>query len=53
VAMQIANNNKLHWLETEVFQDGMIQQRGFYDARMSFDDNEAANCRSRYSTQWT
>jgi hypothetical protein len=40
VAMQIANNNKLHWLETEVFQDGMIQQRGFYDARMSFDDND-------------
>lgn len=41
VAMQIANNNKLHWLETEVFQDGMIQQRGYFDVRMSFDDNEA------------
>ena len=41
VAMQIANNNKLHWLETEVFQDGMIQQRGFYDVRMGFDDNDS------------
>lgn len=39
VAMQIANNNKLHWIESEVFQDGMIQQRGFYDVRMDFDDN--------------
>ena len=39
VAMQIANNNKLHWSESEVFQDGMIQQRGYYDVRMDFDDN--------------
>ena len=40
VAMQIANNNKLHWKESEVFQDGMIQQRGYFDARIGFDDNE-------------
>lgn len=39
VAMQIANNNDLHWRESEVFSDGMIQQRGYYDVRMDFDDN--------------
>lgn len=39
VAMQIAANNDLHWLETEVFSDGMIQQRGYFECRMDFDDN--------------
>ena len=39
VAMQVAGNNKLHWLESEVFQDGLIQQRGYFDVRMDFDDN--------------
>lgn len=45
VAMQIAANNKLHWLESEVFQDGMIQQRGFFDCRMDFDDNDQGELR--------
>lgn len=40
VAMQIASNCKLHWIESDVFQDGMIQQRGYYDVRMDFDDSE-------------
>lgn len=39
VAMQIADNNEYHWKESEVFQDGMIQQRGFFEVRMDFDDN--------------
>lgn len=39
VAMQIASNNDLHWRESEVFADGMIQQRGYYEVRMDFDDN--------------
>ena len=39
VAMQIAYNNDLHWKETEVFSDGVIQQRGFFECRMDFDDN--------------
>lgn len=45
VAMQIAGNNKLHWLESEVFQDGMIQQRGYYDARMDYDDSTVGELR--------
>lgn len=45
VAMQVANNNKLHWAESEVFQDGMIQQRGYFDVRMDFDDNAQGELR--------
>ena len=45
VAMQIANNNKLHWLESEVFQDGMIQQRGYFDCRIDTEDNEQGELR--------
>ena len=39
IAMQIADRNHLHWRETEVFADGLIQQRGFYDVRIGFDDH--------------
>jgi hypothetical protein len=37
--MQIGDNNKLDWLESQVFADGLIQDRGFFDCRMNFDDN--------------
>lgn len=39
VTMQVADLCALHWLETQVFSDGLIQQRGYYDVRMSFDEN--------------
>lgn len=39
VAMQIADATKLHWVETQVFSDGLIEQRGYYDVRMDFDRN--------------
>lgn len=39
VAMQVADNCRLHWKETEVFTDGLIQRRGFYDIRIDFDDS--------------
>lgn len=39
VAMQVADRCALHWHETQVFSDGLIQQRGYYDVRMSFDEN--------------
>ncbi|WP_295487833.1 genomic island protein [uncultured Pseudomonas sp.] len=38
LAMQIADANSLHWLESQVFADGLIQQRGYYDVRMSWAD---------------
>lgn len=38
LAMQIADNNQLHWKETQVFSDGLIQQRGYFDIRVSYQD---------------
>lgn len=37
VLLSIANANRLHWKESEVFEDGIITSRGFFDARMVFD----------------
>jgi hypothetical protein len=39
LAMQIADNNQLHFKETQVFSDGIIQQRGYFDIRMSYADS--------------
>ena len=36
---QIMDDNHYEWLETEVFSDGIIQQRGYFDVRMDFDAN--------------
>lgn len=38
VVKQVADNNCLHWLETQVFGDGLIQQRGYFDIRISYRD---------------
>ena len=37
VWIQIAQDNKLHYLESEVAMDGFIASRGYYDIRMAFD----------------
>jgi hypothetical protein len=39
VAMQVADLCNLHWHETQVFSDGLIQQRGYFEVRMGFDKN--------------
>jgi hypothetical protein len=39
VFQQIADNNKLDWVEAQVFQDGIIQDRGWFDIRIDFDDH--------------
>ncbi|MFT3815255.1 MAG: genomic island protein [Acidovorax sp.] len=39
VAMQVADLSNLHWHETQVFSDGLIQQRGYFELRMNFDSN--------------
>lgn len=38
VAMQVADNNKFQWHESQVFADGLIQTRGYFEIRISFDD---------------
>jgi len=37
--MQISDNNKLDWTEAQVFADGLIMDRGYFDVRMDFDDH--------------
>ena len=39
VFMQIADNNQLPWVRSDVFLDGVLSSRGFYDVRMEFDDS--------------
>jgi len=38
--MQIADNNKMDWVEQQVFSDGLIMDgRGYFDIRMDFTDH--------------
>lgn len=39
VWMQISQNNQLPWVRSDVFADGIIRSRGFYDVRMDFNDS--------------
>lgn len=43
--MQIADNNKLDWVEQSVFSDGVIMERGYFDVRLDFSDNVAGDIR--------
>lgn len=40
LTMFIVDQNRFPWTESQVFSDGMIQQRGFFDIRMNFDEND-------------
>jgi hypothetical protein len=39
VWMQIGQNNQLPWVRSDVFGDGIVRSRGFYDLRMDFEDS--------------
>lgn len=39
VFMQISDNNELPWVRSDVFADGIISSRGFYDVRLDFTDS--------------
>jgi len=39
VFMQISDNNQLPWVRSDVFADGVITSRGFYDVRLDFSDS--------------
>ncbi|MCM2317804.1 MAG: genomic island protein [Pseudomonas sp.] len=39
LTMQIADNTQLHWKESQVFADGLVQQRGYFDVRISYEDS--------------
>lgn len=35
----VSQDNKLDWVRSDVFSDGIITSRGFFDVRMDFNDN--------------
>ncbi|HIF32620.1 MAG TPA: hypothetical protein EYQ75_13310 [Planctomycetaceae bacterium] len=37
--LQVSDNNKMDWIEAQVFSDGLIQDRGWFDVRIDFDDH--------------
>jgi len=39
LSMFVVDQNKTPWLESQVFADGLIQQRGYFDIKMDFSDN--------------
>jgi hypothetical protein len=39
VFMQVSDNNQLPWIRSDVFCDGIITSRGFFDARLDFADS--------------
>ena len=52
--MQIADNNKLDWVEQTVFSDGLIMDgRGYFDVRMDFSDHVEGEIRITAKIQST
>ena len=39
VTMYLTDQNKYPWKESQVFSDGLIQQRGYFDIKMDFNEN--------------
>lgn len=39
VALSIIQKQSAYWKETQIYGDGMIQQRGYLDVRMNYEDN--------------
>ena len=39
ITMQLCDDLQFRWHETQVFDDGMIQRRGFFDFKLDFDSN--------------
>ena len=39
VFMQIGDNNQLNWARSDVFADGIVGSRGFFDVRLDFTDS--------------
>lgn len=39
VFMQIGDNNQLNWVRSDVFCDGIVTSRGFFDVRLDFSDS--------------
>lgn len=40
IMKQVSEVNQMPWVDAEVFMDGIVTGRGFYDTRLNFDENE-------------
>jgi len=47
VFMQISDNNQLPWRRTDMYWDGLIGGRGFFDVRLAFSDSLQGEARIR------
>lgn len=45
LVLQIQDNNNFDYVESQVFSDGIIEERGYYDVRIDFDDNKQGEVR--------
>ena len=45
VYAQIQNDNQLQWVRSDVFSDGIIRSRGFFDVRLDFTDSMVGEVR--------
>jgi hypothetical protein len=48
LAMYIQDDNNYEYVESTVVADGLIQDRGYFDVRMDFDDNILGDARIRF-----
>lgn len=39
ISMYLTDQNKYPWKESQVFSDGLIQQRGYFEIKMDFNEN--------------
>lgn len=47
VAKAIAEMSALEYVDVEVFADGLVTGRGYYDTRLDFDENDLGECMTR------
>lgn len=47
VFMQIADNNQLPWIRSDMYLDGLITGRGFFDVRLGYTDSLQGEARIR------
>jgi hypothetical protein len=53
IAKQISERNQTKWLDAQVFQDGLVTSRGFWDIRLDFDNNILGEVKEKVDDPFT
>lgn len=53
IVKQIGVENQMAWVDAEVFMDGILTGRGFYDARLDFENNDLGEVKVRPKDPFT